>query len=957
MPTTVRFPVLLLTLASAALLAACGGRDDCLGGDCRTVTPCAPVAFTCTGTGFVQVGTVAARGQGIAGPHAQGVGDDVVLENDRVVAVIDALGSPHLLAPSGGNLLDFAAVGQADELNQIYQVAGILPDDALRYDTIETVATPAGGQAVIVRGALDGRPDVKVVTRYELRPCEPGLRVRTELHNGGRDPLTFFLADVAYWGGREPLPFTPLPEQGFVQPKLDLVDLDSSWGRAPFVATDTGLAWVSCSQDRLEGVNDDEVTAIGEPRQIVRPGERVVYERFLIAGDGRSVQAAASIAQEVRRMLGRDVIDATVTGSVVTEGSAPGGRVDLIAEEVTGPEASLPWSQTLAAADGSYALTVPEGGLVRVVAWQFGRPVASETVAAANGATVPPIQVPAPARLHVDVGGRDAAVVLVPFDQATRDATVGTQLGRFEACAPWLGSPHGASPACNRALVHGAADLLVPAGHYFVYASAGPFATLARAEITLVAGVDHDLAFVLTDLRAQLAPGLLSTDLHVHGRASFDSAIPDDDRVFSFVTAGVDAIASTDHDNVNDYAAAIDRLGVGDRVAVIAGLETTGLIPFMKIPGDDFPRVIGHFNFWPVEYDASAPRGGAPWDELLEPGQLFDLMQTVMPADGLMMLNHPWDEPLFGRDLGYLRAVGFDPRLPIPLVDDGTAQGVLARAPGGGHGNLDFDVLEVLNGDSITKFLQYRQIWWALLDQGRVVVGAANSDSHGLSDSQIGWPRNLVATAATVIGFDASVLDADIRAGHMLGGYGIVIDARIGGQSFGTMPVAPAPGATLDVEVRAAPWIPVAEVRFVVNGAVVRTDAVQMVPADPFGEGGLVRYTAQLPLAELLASGGAGAGDAWLLVEAGLPLPAAADLDDDGIVDTTDNDGDGSIDQRDVEDDEDSGPLTDPPDPDPWSEDPRRHVVVVAPGTWPTAFTNPFLIDRDGDGTWSAPGL
>jgi hypothetical protein len=29
----------------------------------------------------------------------------------------------------------------------------------------------------------------------------------------------------------------------------------------------------------------------------------------------------------------------------------------------------------------------------------------------------------------------------------------------------------------------------------------------------------------------------------------------------------------------------------------------------------------------------------------------------------------------------------------------------------------------------------------------------------------------------------------------------------------------------------------------------------------------------------------------------------------------------------------------------------------VTPGVWPTAFTNPFLLDLDGNGTWEAPGI
>ena len=47
--------------------------------------------------------------------------------------------------------------------------------------------------------------------------------------------------------------------------------------------------------------------------------------------------------------------------------------------------------------------------------------------------------------------------------------------------------------------------------------------------------------------------GALSGDFHVHGAASYDSSIPDQDRVFSFLAAGVDVIVATDHDVVTSY--------------------------------------------------------------------------------------------------------------------------------------------------------------------------------------------------------------------------------------------------------------------------------------------------------------------------------------------------------------------------------------------------------------------
>ena len=84
--------------------------------------------------------------------------------------------------------------------------------------------------------------------------------------------------------------------------------------------------------------------------------------------------------------------------------------------------------------------------------------------------------------------------------------------------------------------------------------------------------------------------------------------------------------------------------------------------------------------------------------------------------------------------------------------------------------------------------------------------------------------------------------------------------------------------------------------------------------------------------------------------------PVDPDSDDDGLVDTTDNNGDGVIDDFDhaaVNDDEDE--LYQEPSR-PEADAAGFHQWVAAPGTWSTSFTNPFLIDRSGDG-WTAPGL
>src|SRR3970040_2215823 len=116
-------------------------------------------------------------------------------------------------------------------------------------------------------------------------------------------------------------------------------------------------------------------------------------------------------------------------------------------------------------------------------------------------------------------------------------------------------------------------------------------------------------------------------------------------------------------------------------------------------------------------------------------------------------------------------------------------------------------------------------------------------------------------------------------------------------------------------------------------------------PADPFGSDGVVRIQWARPLTDILP----GRRDDFIVVEAGLPLPPAADLDDDGVPDTGDNDGDGDVDDDDIEPGEDSGPLDPPPDPtDP--ADPRFVCTRVVPGLWPGGFAHTFLLDWDGGG-------
>jgi hypothetical protein len=485
---------------------------------------------------------------------------------------------------------------------------------------------------------------------------------------------------------------------------------------------------------------------------------------------------------------------------------------------------------------------------------------------------------------------------------------------------------------------------------------------LARQTVTLTPATTM-LSLRLKQLLLEPV-GAVSADLHVHGAASFDSSIPDVDRVLAFSASDLDVIVATDHDVVYDYSETVKQLGLESRISTITGVETTGHIPFLRIPNYGFPLVIGHFNMWPLRYDPSVQRNGGPQDELVEPGELFDRTKPLFSGLPVIELNHPWADSEFGRDLGFPRALSLDIRQNLPASDDGTSAGIYVRSPKGGFKNNQHDAQEVMNGSQNDALLAYRAFWWFTLNQGQLKTGTANSDSHSLADNTVGMPRNVVfANTLPGPGFNRDTFNRAILDGRVLGTNGPIIEATLEGMSgarpFSMEPMRPKSDSRLFIKVSAAPWIPVTEIRFIVNGAVVKkiTEGIK-VPLDQLGTDGLVRFEGEVTLPELLTGV---SGDAWLVVEAGTALPLVADLggslngDPDGVPDTGDNDNNGVVDAADIKAGAKYGPLSNGPAPK--DGDARFHYAQITDNGYPFAFTNPFILDLNGDGVFQAPGV
>jgi hypothetical protein len=301
-------------------------------------------------------------------------------------------------------------------------------------------------------------------------------------------------------------------------------------------------------------------------------------------------------------------------------------------------------------------------------------------------------------------------------------------------------------------------------------------------------------------------------------------------------------------------------------------------------------------------------RGAPPTQERT----LAELYAELRARDGarVIQLNHPMDKLGGVRDdEAYLTHIGLDglvadPELPL---EEAPNDALLATARDGHTRAIDFDAIELMNGDSRGIYLAVRKQWHAFLRQGLRRTATANSDTHG-PGQVAAYPHNYVYIGTKDEDRSDASFDAAIRAGRLFGTNGPLIAAfRVNGARMGDEVGTQDGRVDVVLAITAAPWVPVEEVRLLVNGDVVQSwRDLPQGPAPPVLR---LEQRVALPITK----------DSFVTLEAGAPLEA---------------------------------------DPATWAvEHPGAYADVVAPGFVPTAFTNPIWVDADGDGRIAAAGL
>ncbi len=839
----------------------------------------------------------------VGGPDADGGLADWALQNGTLCAVVSAPQHESPLSPDGGVLIDLGHCGaRDDQWSTLQPLVNLDRSDAIPMQSIEGDTTALEAR-VTSRGS---RPGVRIENRFILDLADSEtIRVETDLTRTSDEGFLFAFGDVALHASGQLRPFGLLRRDlsrspGFQHPagnpfsmlsmleaivSADAYVLVGGEAIEPPIAYGVALdsARIRYADGELRdlpvfansGESHTMLGVLGGPLFFgsADPPGMIAFAQlpFLSLSEGDVLELERSIHVSRRNDVA-SITDRFFADGAIVEGQvAPSARIHI--ESETG----APVTEVKPGQDGRFAFRLPPGEYQVEVRAPSGDSRLPLTLGAEN-VDLGMIETVASGRIALPRGST-MRLVFIGID-GTPTPSFGDDLLGLTVGERAITSGVLTDSVSLAGIATDPETIEIPAGRYRVMASRGLEYSVTETILDVAAGADLALE-IDAPVRVLETPGWIAADLHIHSAESFDSSFPLRDQVRAFAALGGEVYVATEHDRVFDPGPAVAALGLAERIATVTGVEATS-----AYPGGASPFTIGHLNALPIAYQPMGFRGGAPAAEGRRLRDVIDDLRAL-PSATLIQMNHPRDQYVTGVEEGsyfsHLAVAGeaYDPTVPL----DETPNQALGERAQSGTRDLDYDAVELLNGGSMERYRITRADWFSLLRQGVVHTGTANSDTHRAGRLPA-IPRNQVPMADDEPGrFDEGAFIEAIRRGRSYGTSGPLLRATLAGQPSGDK--IRGPNAELSVEILAAPWVPVNELRVFVDGA--------LIERRPATAGG--RYAIPLHFER----------DAFVTVEV------------EGV--------------------------------------PDARYEAVAPGFTPFAFTNPFFVDADGDGSWTPPGL
>jgi hypothetical protein len=229
----------------------------------------------------------------LGGSGAEGLVNDYVIENDRIVVVIASPGHAVGDAVSGGNIIDAGtSTGRLDALGEMHcflnSEYGRQP---MSYQVLVIDDGSGGGPAILRASGFDfDDTSIAVVTEYSLADGDDHLRVTTTITNNGATSYPAYgMGDQVAWGDAALF----APGDGFIATGSGAWP----WLAASSPANLASYGYLSPLGDVAGGHGGGGSTLLVDEAPLP-PAGVLVYERDFLVGDG-DVAAVAAIVHEM----------------------------------------------------------------------------------------------------------------------------------------------------------------------------------------------------------------------------------------------------------------------------------------------------------------------------------------------------------------------------------------------------------------------------------------------------------------------------------------------------------------------------------------------------------------------------------------------------------------------------------------------------------------------------------
>jgi len=640
------------------------------------------------------------------GKESDAIYGDFVLRNSRIKAVIaQPLTSRHAnmtVRDVAGAVIDLTSnTAEDDQLAAFYPGkkkfayrTGVFRDAAGK----EIIPTGEGisGKSVSVVVTADQTettPEVHVV--YTLADADSFITVQTNFHNRGSTELTVPLEDeFRADGGKEEMVRSPnSPSDRFWL-------YDRHWGQA-YGLSAVGRQMLLNSDTRTTAIKYEANPT--ETQIVLKPGASFQLARSLY-----SAESVFHVAEQSRRLLlqGYAPLAGTRVDFANLTGDPRDYRLDLLLGD--NPAGSV----QVTSRDGMRLPLEPGKYTARV--YFCGQPTGEPQVINIE-ANQSAITINAAAKSGIlQTQITDAVGDPIPCKVELKPLAEGAKLDFGPETSDFA----------VRNLIYttdGRVKKTIPAGKYAVTISHGSEFDAIFTEIDVADGQSTKLAGKL--IRSVETPGWVSSDFHSHSTPSGDNTGSQLGRVLNLVCENIEFAPCTEHNRVSTYQPHIDRLGIGQFISSVSGMELTGS-----------PLPLNHQNAFPIQMKPRTQDGGGPVAGPDLESQIERLALWNDRSEKLLQVNHPdpgwmfYDKNGDGKpDEGHSRAFPFMDVMEVHAIDNALNLTPIGMREGAPFHNRIFN-------------------WLQLLNQGFRIYGVVNTDAH-YNFHGSGWLRNWIQSS------------------------------------------------------------------------------------------------------------------------------------------------------------------------------------------------------------------